>query len=88
MTYTSVTALEHENRQLLIAERDELVTRSEARVSDYNFVMRCWERDELNILLARHHFGKLSCFGAYDPDVAAGATDRLVVVAQRVDPAS
>jgi hypothetical protein len=41
------------------------------------------ERDELNILLARHHFGELSCFGAYDPSVPAGATDRLVVVAQR-----
>ena len=84
LTFTSVTALEHENRQLLISERHELVTRGEERVSDYNFVMRCWERDELNILLARHHFGELSCFGAYDPDVAAGATDRLVAVAQRV----
>ena len=84
LTFTSVTALEHENRQLLISERHELVTRSEERVSDYNFVMRCWERDELNILLARHHFGELSCFGAYDPDVAAGATDRLVAVAQRL----
>ena len=50
--------------------------------------MRCWERDELNILLARHHFGELSCFGAYDPDVAAGATDRLVAVTQRVDAAA
>jgi hypothetical protein len=88
LTFTSVTALEHENRQLLISERHELVTRCEERVSDYNFVMRCWERDELNILLARHHFGELSCFGAYDPDVAAGATDRLVAVAQRVDAAA
>jgi SAM-dependent methyltransferase len=87
LTFTSVTALEPENRQLLISERHELVTRGEERVSDYNFVMRCWERDELEMLLARHHFGELSCFGAYDPDVATGATDRLVVVAQRVGPA-
>jgi SAM-dependent methyltransferase len=84
LTFTSVTALEHDNRQLLISERHELVTGGEERVSDYNFVMRCWERDELNALFARHHFGELSCFGAYDPGVAAGATDRLVVVAQRV----
>ena len=34
-------------------------------------------------LARRGYVGKLSCFGAYDPDVAAGATDRLVVV-QRV----
>jgi 2-polyprenyl-3-methyl-5-hydroxy-6-metoxy-1,4-benzoquinol methylase len=39
------------------------------------------------ILLTRHHFGELSCVGAYDPDVAASATDRLVAVAQRVDAA-
>src|SRR5258708_31140808 len=85
LTFTSLTALDHESRQLLISERHELVTRGETRVSDYNFVMRCWERDELNILLARHHFGEVSCYGAYDPDVVADATDRLVVVAQRVD---
>jgi hypothetical protein len=83
LTFTSVTALDHEHRQLLISERHELVTHGEERVSDYNFVMRCWERDELNTLLARHHFGGLSCFGAYDPSVPAGAADRLVLVAQR-----
>ena len=88
LTFTSITTIEHENRQLRISERHELVTRGQGRVSDYNFVMRCWERDELNILFARHQFGELSCFGAYDPDVAAGATDRLVVVAQRVDGAA
>jgi SAM-dependent methyltransferase len=88
LTFTSVTALDHENRQLLISERHELVLGGGEHVSDYNFVMRCWERDELNILLARHHFGELSFFGAYDPDVPAGATDRLVVVAQRAGTAA
>jgi len=88
LTFTSVTALDHKHRQLLISEQHELVTRDEERVSGYNFVMRCWERDELNILLARHHFGKLSFFGAYDPDVPAGTTDRLVVVAQRAGAAA
>jgi len=83
LTFTSVTALDLEHRQLLISERHELVTRDEQCVSDYNFAMRCWERDELSMLLARHHFGEVSCFGAYDSDVPAGATDRLVVVAQR-----
>ena len=82
------TPVEHDNRQLLISERHELVTPGEESVSDYNFVMRCWERDELNTLLARHRFRVLSCFGAYDPGVAAGSTDRLVVVAQRVGAAA
>ena len=88
LTFTSITALDHANRQLLISERHELTTSGKERVSDYNFVMRCWEKDELNMLLARHHFGKLSRFGAYDPDVVAGASDRLVAVAQRLDGAA
>jgi SAM-dependent methyltransferase len=83
LTFTSVTALDHENRQLLLSERHELVLGGQEHVIDYSFVMRCWERDELNSLLTRHHFGEVSFFGAYDPDVPAGATDRLVVVAQR-----
>jgi hypothetical protein len=65
-----------------------LIEQGEERVGDYHFVMRCWEREELNGLLARYGFGKVSCFGAYDPDVAIGATDRLVVVAQRVGAAA
>ena len=52
-------------------------------ISDYHFVMRCWEKEELNALLSRHGFGKVSGFGAYDPGVAIGATDRLVMVAQQ-----
>lgn len=51
LTFTSVTALEHENRQLLISEQHELVTPGQTHVSDYNFVMRCWDRDEINTLL-------------------------------------
>jgi len=85
LTFTSVTTLEREKRQLLIFERHELVARDGERVSEHNFVMRCWERNELERMLARHRFAEVACFGAYDPDVAAGATDRLVVVAQRVD---
>jgi SAM-dependent methyltransferase len=84
LTFTSVTRLDPENRQLLVSERHELTKQRQERISDCHFVMRCWEREELNGLLARHGFGKVSCFGAYDPDVAVGATDRLVVVAQRL----
>lgn len=86
LTFTSVTALDAENRQLLISERHELAGSEGERVSDYHFVMRCWERAELDALLARHGFGQVSCFGAYDPGIAVGATDRLVVVAQRPSP--
>src|SRR5262245_59204052 len=83
LTFTSVTALDPENCQLLISERHELIGPGGERASDYRFVMRCWERAELDMLLARHGFGKVSYSGAYDLEVAVGATDRLVVVAER-----
>jgi len=83
LTFTSVTALAAENRQLLISEQHKRIEDGAERFSDYHFVMRCWEKEEVNTLLSRHGFGKVSCFGAYDPGVAVGATDRLVVVAQR-----
>jgi len=47
--------------------------------------MRCWEREELDMLFARHGFGNTQYFGAYDHSVAPGATDRLVAVAQLSD---
>ena len=84
LTFTSITALDLEKRILRIAERHELIERGGTRVSDYQFVMRCWDRAELNRLLARYGFGAVSWFGAYDTGVPIGATDRLVVIAQRV----
>jgi hypothetical protein len=59
------------------------VSQSDERVSDFQFVMRCWEREELSMLFARHGFGNIQYFGAYDQAVALGATDRLVAAAQR-----
>ena len=81
LTFTSVTALDHENRQLLISERHELNEHGRKRISEYQFVMRCWERAEIELLLARHGFGDIRWFGAYDPNVPIGSTNRLVVVA-------
>jgi SAM-dependent methyltransferase len=82
LTFTSVTSIDVESRRLLIAERHALVHHGRARVSDYQFVMRCWERDELGAALARYGFGNIRYFGAYDPSIGVGATDRLVAVAQ------
>jgi len=84
LTFTSVTALGHEMHQLVIDEQHELAAAGGTRISTYRFVMRCWTSDELDALLARHGFGDVSYFGAYDPGIAVGATDRLVAVAQRL----
>jgi SAM-dependent methyltransferase len=82
LTFTSVTAVDREKRRLVVSERHALVNQGAQRVSDYQFVMRCWEFDELNTALTRHGFGNIVYFGAYDPGVEVGATDRLVAVAQ------
>jgi SAM-dependent methyltransferase len=82
LTFTSITELDVDNRLLLVSERHELASNGDVLVSDGHFVMRCWEREELDDLLARHGFGSVQYFGAYDTAVTAGATDRLVAVAQ------
>src|SRR5262245_21970457 len=65
LTFTSVTELDAERRLLLISERHELVGQGDESVSDYEFIMRCWDREELSMLFARHGFGNIQYFGAY-----------------------
>jgi SAM-dependent methyltransferase len=88
LTFTSVTELDPANQQLLISERHALVNSGVEHVTDYQFVMRCWERQDLERLLNRHGFGHVRYFGAYNPDVEVGTTDRIVALAQRVGTAA
>jgi SAM-dependent methyltransferase len=83
LTFTSVTELDRENRRLMLSERHTLLDDGQERSSDYRFVMRCWTRGELDSALTQSGFGDVAYFGAYDPTVPAGATDRLVAVSQR-----
>ena len=83
LTFTSVTTLEPVRRELLIDEEHTLETDDEKRSRSFHFVMRCWTKEELQSLLQRNGFKSVAYFGAYDSAVAPGATDRLVVVAQR-----
>lgn len=84
LTFTSVTTLDPEHRQLVIAEQHTLVDDGHDRVVDFQFVMRCWTSDELRSTLAQAGFGNVAYFGAYDARVKTGASDRLIVVAQRL----
>lgn len=88
LTFTSVTELDRQNRRLLVSERHVLVGETQERSSDYQFVMRCWTRAELEGGLANGGFDRDTYFGAYDAAVDVGSTDRLVVVAQRSQPAA
>jgi SAM-dependent methyltransferase len=83
LTFTSVTEVDRTNRQLVITERHTLSNEDPEESADYVFVMRCWTRDELHSNLCLNGFRNVVLFGAYDPVIAAGATDRLVAVAQR-----
>lgn len=80
--FTSTTELDPENQQLLLSEQHTLVNDAGEHSSDYRFVMRCWTRTELESVLERSGFASVAYFGAYDPAVQAGATDRLIAVAK------
>ena len=82
LTFTSITELDPERHQLLVSETHTLVNDAGEHSSDYRFVMRCWTRTELESIFERARFGSVAYFGAYDPAIHAGATDRLVAVAQ------
>jgi len=82
LTFTSTTELDREHRQLLISEEHAIVHSGHHRVTAYQFVMRCWTAAELQSVLARSGFGQVAYFGAYDATVSAGATDRLLAIAQ------
>jgi SAM-dependent methyltransferase len=85
LTFTSTTELDPQHQQLLLSETHTLVNDAGEHSSDYRFVMRCWTKSELESIFARVGFGSVAYFGAYDPEVPAGATDRLVAVAQLSD---
>ena len=82
LTFTSTTELDPDRQQLLLSETHNLVNDAGEHSSDYRFVMRCWTRTELESVLKRSGFGAVAYFGAYDSAVHAGATDRLIAVAQ------
>jgi SAM-dependent methyltransferase len=83
LTYRSQTRLDQATRQLRIAERHVLTGATGTTVAEYDFVMRCWTRDELDHLLGEAGFTGVEYAGAYDREVPAGVTDRLVVAATR-----
>jgi SAM-dependent methyltransferase len=85
LTFTSITELDPQRQQLLLSETHTLVDGTGEHSSDYRFVMRCWTKNELESVLERGGFGSVVYFGAYNPAVHAGATDRLVAVAQLSD---
>lgn len=88
LTFTSVTTLDVPTRRLVVREQHILEVNGQEHSSDYEFVMRCWTPTELDTLLRLNGFASVLYFGAYDPAVVPGDTDRLVAVAQKLRPAA
>jgi 2-polyprenyl-3-methyl-5-hydroxy-6-metoxy-1,4-benzoquinol methylase len=85
LIFRSVTRLDHQRQQLLVAERHALYKDGGAVVSSYDFTMRCWTQEELHRSLTRAGFNAIMYLGAYDSLVPPGASDRLVGVASLRD---
>lgn len=83
LTFRSETRLDHATRRLLINERHVLTSPSRPTSADYDFVMRCWTRDEVDALGAAAGFTALEYHASFDRASPVGSTDRLVVVASR-----
>jgi len=84
LTFLSVTRVDPGTRRLLVEERHTLRAGGAERVSAYDFQMRCWTREELEARMSRAGFGGFEFFGAYERATPAGATDRLVCVADKL----
>jgi 2-polyprenyl-3-methyl-5-hydroxy-6-metoxy-1,4-benzoquinol methylase len=80
LEFSALTRVDPERHRLLITERHTLIADGSERSADAEFVMRCWTRQELDTALAANGFEPASYFGAYDPAIGVGATDRLVLV--------
>lgn len=83
LTFRSLTRLDRERRLLLVSEEHTLKGACGETVSLYDFVMRCWTRDELQENLTRAGFADFAYLGGYDPASPAGSSDRLVCLSRR-----
>jgi SAM-dependent methyltransferase len=83
LTFRSVTQLDHDSRQLRVAERHTLQKDGVETVAVYGFRMRCWTQEELHRHLTRAGFHALVYLGDYDGAAPLGASDRMVSIASR-----
>lgn len=81
LSYRSVTRLDPANRQLLVAERHTLADGGKSVVADYNFIMRCWTRGELDLHLKKAGFVSVTYLKDYVRESPRNMNDRLVVLA-------
>lgn len=81
LTFRSFTQLDNKTRRMLVNERYTIEKDDEDIVSEYNFIMQCWTKEELHNNLVNTGFGSIVYFGDYDRNIQMGSTDRIVAVA-------
>ena len=72
LVYRAVIRLDHARRLMLVAERHTLTTDGRTTSADYDFVMRCWTRSELDEHLRTAGFVSVEYHGAYDSRAPLG----------------
>jgi len=82
LTFRSETRLQPPSRRMLISERHRLTAGGESRTQAYEFVMRCWTREELTARLTDAGFGTMAFHAGYVAR-ASEPPDRIVAVAHR-----
>ena len=84
LAFRSVTELDDTTRQLIVCERHVLEKDGVKTVAEYEFVMRCWLKEELHDGLTRAGFDSIMYFGDYARNSPVGSSDRIVAVASLV----
>jgi len=80
LTFHSVTQLDNKTRRMLVNERHAIKKDDEDLVSEYNFIMQCWAKEELHNNLVNARFGSIAYFGDYDRNIHIGSTDRILAI--------
>jgi SAM-dependent methyltransferase len=81
LTFYSDTQLDYKRKQLVVQERHSIKKDGVETVSDYDFTMRCWTKEELHQNLLDAGFGSIEYFGDYARSTPVYTTDRIVAVA-------
>ena len=81
LTFRSVTQFDNKTRRMLVNERHAIKKDDEDLVSEYNFIMQCWAKEELQNNLVNAGFSSIAYFGDYDRNIHIGSTDRIVAIA-------
>jgi ubiquinone/menaquinone biosynthesis C-methylase UbiE len=86
LTFTGITDLDEDNRRLISHETHTLMRDGElVAQARYDFVMQCWTREELHQYMSDVGFEEVALYGDFDKNKPVGTTDRIILVAKKLD---